>query len=195
MTYDFLQIRRDGPVEYLTLNRPDVRNAFNEHVARDLTRWAQGAAEDRALRVVVLAGAGSVFCAGADLAWMRRVAAYTREENVRDAEAMARMYLALDRLPVPLVGRIHGAALGGGAGLVSVCDIAVADEQTVFGFTEVRRSSRRTSSRRSASRPRASCSSPACGSGRRARERSAWCTRSSPRISWTRRLRPTFASS
>lgn len=138
MTYDFLTTRREGTVEHLTLNRPDVRNAFNEHVIEELTQWARTAAADTALRCVVLSGAGTVFCAGADLTWMSKMVTYTREENARDAQAMARMFSALDTLPMPLVGRVHGAALGGGAGLAAVCDIVVADEGAVFGFTEVK---------------------------------------------------------
>ena len=139
MPYRFITTRRDGPVEYLTLNRPDVRNAFNEHVIDELTRWAAAAtgAEGRA-RCVVLSGAGKAFCAGADVTWMSKMVSYTREENVRDAQAMARMFAALDTLPMPLIGRIHGAALGGGSGLAAVCDIVVADEGAVFGFTEVK---------------------------------------------------------
>ena len=138
MAYQFLLTRRDGAVEYVTLNRPDVRNAFNEVVIRELTDWAATVTLGGGVRVAVLAGAGSVFCAGADLTWMARMAAYTHDENVRDASAAAAMYAALDRLPIPLVGRIHGAALGGGAGLAAVCDVVVADTQTVFGFTEVK---------------------------------------------------------
>ena len=134
----FLHIVRDGPVEYLTLNRPDVRNAFNEDVIAELSAWARSAAADPALRVVVLGGAGPVFCAGADLAWMAKMASYTRDENVRDAMAAGEMYGLLDSLPVPLIGRVHGAALGGGAGLAAVCDVVVADEQATFGFTEVK---------------------------------------------------------
>lgn len=137
-TYRLLTTRRDGYVEHVTLNRPDVRNAFNEVVVDELTRWAEAIGRDRSVRAAVLGGAGKVFCAGADLAWMSRMVAYTHEENVRDAEAAARMYGALDTLPVPLIGRVHGAALGGGAGLAAVCDIVVADEAAVFGFTEVR---------------------------------------------------------
>ena len=136
--YRFLQTRRDGPVEYLTLNRPDVRNAFNEDVIAELSAWARAAAGDATLRAVVLAGAGPVFCAGADLAWMAKMAGYSRGENVRDATAAAEMYGLLDTLPVPLIGRIHGAALGGGAGLAAVCDVVVADEAATFGFTEVK---------------------------------------------------------
>jgi methylglutaconyl-CoA hydratase len=136
--YQFLTTRRDGAVEYLTLNRPDVRNAFNEHVIDELTRWAEATASEKAVRCVVLSGAGKMFCAGADVTWMSKMVSYTREDNIRDAQAMARMFSALDSLPVPLIGRIHGAALGGGAGLAAVCDIVVADEGASFGFTEVK---------------------------------------------------------
>ena len=90
------------------------------------------------MRVVVLAGAGKTFCAGADVAWMAKTVAYTEAENMHDAMAASRMFAALDALPVPLIGRVHGAAIGGGAGLCAVCDIVVADEDAVFGFTEVR---------------------------------------------------------
>jgi methylglutaconyl-CoA hydratase len=138
MAYQFITTRREGAVEYLTLNRPDVRNAFNEHVIDELTRWAQATAADTSVRCVVLDGAGKLFCAGADVTWMSKMVSYTREENVRDAQAMARMFSALDTLPMPLIGRIHGAALGGGAGLAAVCDIVVCDEEAVFGFTEVK---------------------------------------------------------
>lgn len=120
------------------MNRPDVRNAFNEHVIDELTHWAKSIHAGDGVRVAVLRGAGKVFCAGADVVWMSKMIGYSREENVRDAGQMARMFLALDSLPVPLIGRIHGAALGGGAGLAAVCDIVVADEGAVFGFTEVK---------------------------------------------------------
>ena len=150
MSYKYLSTRRDGAVEYLTLNRPEVRNAFNEEVIAELTAWAAAAAaagrpasaasgaNTIGLRAVVLAGAGKVFCAGADLTWMSRMVHYSEEENLRDATAMSRMFAALDALPVPLIGRVHGAALGGGCGLAAVCDIVVADDQAVFGFTEVK---------------------------------------------------------
>jgi methylglutaconyl-CoA hydratase len=138
MAYRFLSAERRGRVEYLTLNRPDVRNAFNEHVIAELTAWALKAAHDDALRVVVLAGAGPVFSAGADANWMARMVGYSHAENVADARRMAEMFLALNRVPAAVVGRIHGAALGGGAGLTAICDIAVADEAAVFGFTETK---------------------------------------------------------
>lgn len=138
MNYRFLLTRRDGPVEYLTLNRPDVRNAFNETLIGELARWAEATAEDDAVRVVVMAGAGKVFCAGADVDWMRRMAACSYEENIRDATAAAHMFSVIDRLPVPLIGRVHGAAIGGGVGLAAVCDIVVTAEDAVFGLTEVK---------------------------------------------------------
>jgi len=141
MSYQHLTTKREGPVEYLTLNRPEVRNAFNEQVIAELTAWATATREAAArgdLRVVVLSGAGSSFCAGADVGWMSKTVDYAEVENLRDATAMSRMFGLLNDLPVPLVGRIQGAALGGGAGLAAVCDVVVADEQTVFGFTEVK---------------------------------------------------------
>ena len=141
MTYTYLTSTRYGAVERLTLNRPDVRNAFNEDVIAELTEWAdrtREAAVRHDVRVVVIAGAGKVFCAGADVTWMSKTVAYTEEENLRDAMAMSRMFAAINELPVGVIGRIHGAALGGGAGLAAVCDIVVAEEATLFGFTETK---------------------------------------------------------
>ena len=141
MPYTFLETRREGPVAYITLNRPDVRNAFNEHVIGELTTWAaetNAAATRHDVRVAVLAGAGQTFSAGADVTWMARTVRYTEDENLRDAAAMSRMFAALDELPVPLICRVTGAALGGGAGLAAVCDIVVAADDSVFGFTEVK---------------------------------------------------------
>ncbi len=140
MEYTHLLTKRQDGVEYLTLNRPDVRNAFNEQVIAELSRWAAAtrALKTGEVRAVVLAGAGKMFCAGADITWMSKTIQYTEVENARDATAMARMFGALNDLPMPLIGRIHGAALGGGAGLAAVCDIVVADDAAVFGFTEVK---------------------------------------------------------
>lgn len=126
-----------GPVTTVTLNRPAVRNAFNEELIRDLSDWAATVPSDGSVRVVVLRGAGASFCAGADLQWMSKMAAYSREENIADATTAASMFLALDSLPVPVIGRVHGAALGGGAGLAAVCDVVVAADDAMFGFTEV----------------------------------------------------------
>src|SRR5437762_4294651 len=138
MTYRFLTTRRDGAVEYLTLNRPEVRNAFNEGLIAELTSWAAEIRTRGEVRAAVLTGAGPTFCAGADVTWMARTVNYTNDENLRDAEAASHMFDALNSLPIPLVGRIHGGAIGGGAGLAAVCDIVVADPRSIFGFTEVK---------------------------------------------------------
>jgi methylglutaconyl-CoA hydratase len=140
MTYEFLTTARAHGIEYLTLNRPDVRNAFNEHVIAELSHWAAAvrAAAPGEIRAAVLAGAGKTFCAGADVTWMSKTIRYAEQENLRDAMAMSRMFASIDELPVPLIARVHGAALGGGAGLAAVSDIVVAEEQAVFGFTEVK---------------------------------------------------------
>jgi methylglutaconyl-CoA hydratase len=140
MKYEHLITTREGGVEYLTLNRPDVRNAFNDRVIGELSQWADATRALNAgeVRAVVLAGAGKTFCAGADITWMSQTIQYTEAENLRDAASMSRMFAALNDLPMPLIARIHGAALGGGAGLAAVCDIVVADEAAIFGFTEVK---------------------------------------------------------
>jgi methylglutaconyl-CoA hydratase len=136
--YSTLISRRDGPVEHLTLNRPEVRNAFNDTMIAELSAWAAAIHDATDVGVVIIAGAGKTFSAGADLAWMAKTVRYSKEENTRDALAAARMFSAINSLPVPVVGRVHGAALGGGAGLAAVCDIVVTEEQAVFGFTEVK---------------------------------------------------------
>lgn len=133
-----LLTERDGPVLRLTLNRPDVRNAFDEESIAALTAAATEAAEDHTLRAIVLAGNGKTFCAGADIGWMSKAIAYTHRENLSDAEDLARMLERLDTLRVPVIGRIHGAALGGGVGLAAVCDIVIAADDTVFALSEVK---------------------------------------------------------
>ena len=138
MGFKYLDVRRDGEVEYLTLNRPEVRNAFNDGVITELTWWANAVIAERTLRAVVLGGAGPVFCAGADLQWMTQMAGFSYEQNVEDAHDMARMFQTLDRIPAVVIGRVQGAALGGGAGLAAICDIVVAAADTQFGFTEVK---------------------------------------------------------
>lgn len=132
-----LKISTAGPVVTVSLNRPEARNAFDEHLVAELAAWAASPVP-AGVRVAVLRGEGKVFSAGADLTWMSKMVAYSHEENVRDARAVSAMFLALDGLPLPLVGRVHGAALGGGAGLASVCDIVVAADNAVFGFTEAK---------------------------------------------------------
>jgi methylglutaconyl-CoA hydratase len=126
---------RDG-VTTIRLCRPEVRNALNDALIADLT--AAVVSLPATTRVLVLAGEGPAFCSGADAEWMKRSRAFTREENERDAATVSSLLRAVDECPLPVVGRIHGAALGGGAGLAAACDIAVAEEGTQFGFPEVR---------------------------------------------------------
>jgi len=129
---------REGSIERLTLNRPEVRNAFNEEMIAELLDWAAAVAGDGSVRVIVLDGAGKTFSAGADVQWMAKTVHYTEAQNIADAEQTSRMFAAINTLPVPVIGRIHGGAFGGGAGLAACCDIVVAADTALFGFTEVR---------------------------------------------------------
>ncbi len=129
-----LLVEKKREVLYITLNRPEVRNAFDDALIKEITQAFQNAEA----RVVVLAGAGKVFCAGGDLQWMQKTIHFSEEENLADAQALADMFLAVDECPCPVVARVHGAAFGGGLGLISACDIAIAAEGTKFCFSEVK---------------------------------------------------------
>lgn len=129
--------RDDRGVATVTLDRPEVRNAFDDRVIARLQTVAGELGADEAVRVVVLTGAGEVFSAGGDMNWMRSMREYSYEENVADSRRMDRMFRTWWDFPKPVVGRVNGHAFGGGAGLVAVCDIAVAADTASFGFTEV----------------------------------------------------------
>jgi methylglutaconyl-CoA hydratase len=133
-----LEIETHDHVARVWLNRPRVRNAFDGRMVTELHATLDDLASSDSVRVVVLGGRGPVFSAGADLEWMRKMADFEHDENIREASEMADLFLALHAHPKPVVARVQGAALGGGAGLVAACDIAVAVEGTRFGFTEVR---------------------------------------------------------
>lgn len=137
-TYTHLEIERSGAVATLWMNRADRHNAFDEVLIDDLARAARATGEDDSVRVVVLAGRGRSFSAGGDLDWMRRAADYGYEQNRADADALAAMLRTIAELPKPTIARVHGAALGGGMGLVCACDIAVASDNAVFATSEVR---------------------------------------------------------
>ena len=130
--------RRRGGVVWLTLDRPEIHNAFDDRLIAELTTELEGLGADDGVRVLVLTGAGRSFSAGADLNWMRRTASYGEAENLADAHALAGLMKTLNELPKPTVARVNGAALGGGTGLVACCDIVVASERATFGTTEVR---------------------------------------------------------
>jgi len=128
---------RDG-IATVTLNRPAIHNAFDETLIAKLTQTFVDLDDERDVRVVVLAGAGRSFCAGADLNWMRRMAAFDHDENLRDATALAAMLRALYALSKPTIARVHGAAYGGGVGLIAACDIAIAVPEATFALTEAK---------------------------------------------------------
>jgi methylglutaconyl-CoA hydratase len=122
----------------VTLNRPEVRNAFNDEVITELTAVFLELGKRPEVRCIVLAGNGPSFCAGADLNWMKRMAGYTREQNLEDASALARMLETIYRCPKPTIARVHGDAYAGGTGLVAACDIAVAADTVTFCLSETR---------------------------------------------------------
>lgn len=130
-----LTVERDGAVLRVTLTRPDRRNAFDASLIAEL---AEAFVDVGRARAVVLAGEGASFCAGADVDWMRASAGLSYDENVADANAMRQMFEAIDRCPAPVVARVQGHALGGGAGLVAAADVAISAENTVYAFSEVK---------------------------------------------------------
>ena len=130
---------RHGPhVAEVWLNRPDVRNAFNDGVIAELTSAFAGFAQDAELRAVVLAGHGKAFCAGADLSWMRAMAGYSWEQNHADASALAQMLWTIYSCPVPVVGRVQGDCYAGGVGLAAACDVLLASDNVQFCLSEAR---------------------------------------------------------
>ncbi len=133
-----LNVSCDLGVARVTLARPEVRNAFNAALIAELRTTFTALGADDTVRVVILGGAGASFCGGADVNWMRASLELSQAENVADAEAMSDMFRAIDRCPKPVIARVHGAALGGGAGLAAVADIAIASDETMFGFTETK---------------------------------------------------------
>lgn len=133
-----VRLLREGPVARVALARPEARNAFDDALIAELARTFLDLAVDTETRVVVLSGEGPTFCAGADIAWMRMAGGYSREQNEEDAGKMARMLRAIDACPKPVIALAHGAAIGGGVGLVAAADIAIAAEGTIFSLAEVK---------------------------------------------------------
>ena len=133
-----LEIELDGPVATIWMNRPDLHNAFDQDLIAELTAACKALDDDDDVRVVILAGRGKSFSAGADLNWMKRAAENGIDDNLDDARALARMLRALAEMRKPTIARVQGAALGGGMGLAAACDIAVASTKAVFATSEVR---------------------------------------------------------
>ena len=138
MEASLLEVRRDGPVVHVVLDRPEVRNAFNVALIEALRAAFETLGADAGIRAIVLSGNGKTFCGGADVNWMRESLDLTRDENVEDARRLSRMLRTIDRVPLPVIARVQGAALGGGAGLAAVCDVVIAADDTLFGFTETK---------------------------------------------------------
>jgi methylglutaconyl-CoA hydratase len=134
----YLQLHYERGVGTVTLDRADVRNAFNDEVIAEITAVFLELAKRDEVRCIVLAGNGPAFCAGADLNWMKRMAGYTREENLVDASGLARMLEVIYRCPKPTIARVHGDTYAGGLGIVSACDIAVAVDTAQFCLSEVK---------------------------------------------------------
>ena len=133
-----IEVERDGVTARVWLARPEQRNAFDAGLIAAIHETFESLSRDAGLRVVVLGGRGSTFSAGADLEWMRASLELSHEQNLADARRLEAMLAAVDACPVPVIGRIQGAAMGGGAGLAACCDIAIAEPATRFAFSEVR---------------------------------------------------------
>ncbi|HZV80373.1 MAG TPA: enoyl-CoA hydratase-related protein [Candidatus Binatus sp.] len=135
---DVVMVARDGDVARVTLNKPEKRNAFDPEMIATVRTAFEGFARDATLRAVVIAGAGPMFCGGAEVGYMQASLAMTSEQNLEDSMKLAGMLHAVNGCPVPVIARVHGAALGGGAGILAACDRVIAADDTMFGFTEVK---------------------------------------------------------
>jgi methylglutaconyl-CoA hydratase len=135
---EILLVEKRDPVAFVTLNRPQIRNAFDETLIAELGSTLAALDADAAVRAVVLGGAGTAFCAGADLNWMKRMAGYGYEQNLADARALAAMLKTLDRMSKPTIARVHGPAFAGGVGLVAACDIAIGTPDAKFCLSEAK---------------------------------------------------------
>ncbi len=133
-----LEVVEERGVLSLTLHRPDVHNAFNDELIAEAIELFEEISGRSDLRAIILRSDGRNFCAGADLNWMSRMVSYSREENIHDSALLAKMFALMNESPAPIIGRIQGAAIGGGVGLVSICDIAICERGSKFGLSEVK---------------------------------------------------------
>ena len=141
LTTDYTTLKltvNEDKVATVTLNRPDLHNAFNEVLIAELTKSFKDLGQDNEVRMVILTGSGKSFCAGADINWMKSMIGFSYKENIQDSQNLADMFKVINECPKPVIGRINGAAFGGGVGLTAVCDIAVAVESAKFSFSEVK---------------------------------------------------------
>jgi methylglutaconyl-CoA hydratase len=138
MKYQTIELLKEKDVAKVSLNRPDVHNAMNEPLMKELTNCFKELSNDNTVRAIILTGKGKSFCAGADLNWMRSMAKYSKEENIKDSRLLVSLYDSIYNCPKPVIGRINGHAFGGGLGLFAVCDIAIAVPNCKFAFSEVK---------------------------------------------------------
>lgn len=133
-----LKVEKNNWITTITLNRPDVHNAFNEEMIAEMTQAFMNQQNDQKVRAVILKGEGESFCSGGDLHWMKSMVNYSEQENLKDSEQLFEMYQALYDIPVPVIGLVHGHAMGGGLGLIAGCDVVLAQSETKMCFSEVR---------------------------------------------------------
>lgn len=138
MKYELIDVLKDNDIATVALNRPEVHNAMNERLIKELTTCFKELANDEKTKVIVLTGKGESFCAGADLNWMKSMVMYTLGENIRDSRLLLDMYETIYSCPKPVIGKINGHAFGGGVGLIAVCDINIATVGSKFAFSEVK---------------------------------------------------------
>lgn len=138
MKYETIEIQRDKDVVTVILNRPEVHNAMNEKLMKELTSCFKELSKDDKVRIIILTGKGKSFCAGADLNWMKSMAKYSKEENIKDSRLLLDLYEVIYSCPKPVIGRVNGHAFGGGLGLFAVCDIVIAIPDCKFAFSEVK---------------------------------------------------------
>jgi methylglutaconyl-CoA hydratase len=138
MTYVTIETNREDDVVTVRLNRPEVHNAMNEPLMKELTQCFLSLSKDETVRCIIFTGSGASFCAGADLNWMKSMAQYSMNENIQDSRLLLNLYEAIYHCPKPVIGRINGHAFGGGIGLIAVCDITIAPPEKKFAFSEAK---------------------------------------------------------
>ena len=138
MKYETIDIHKDGNTITVFLNRPDIHNAMNEKLMKELTNCFNEIYKDKTVRTVILTGRGKSFCAGADLNWMKSMASYSKEENIEDSRLLSNLYEAIYNCPKPVIAKVNGHAFGGGLGLFAVCDLIFAVPDCKFAFSEAK---------------------------------------------------------